>query len=313
MTGPAEVSIVVPTRDRVSLLERALDCALGQDEVELELVVVDDGSSDETPRLLAELSDARLRVLRNAAPEGVARARNRGMAEACGAWVAFLDDDDLWSPRKLREQLDAAGALGASFAYAAAVVVDPAGRVIDFLPAPDPAELLRSLLARNVIPAGSSNVLAGVELLRAVGGFDERLHQLADWDLWIRLAERAQAAACPEPLVAYCHHGDNMLLREQRGLFDEFEYLAVKHRRLHLERGVELDRVAFSRWLAWAHRRAGRRFSAAREYFRGAWRHRSQGDVVRGIGAILGEGAFEFVGRSRAAKLPQPPWLERYR
>src|SRR2546427_7128355 len=107
-TRNAEVTVVIPTRNRSRLLPVAVASALGQEDVEVEVVVVDDASTDETPDLIADLADERVRVLRLSTRHGVARARNIGIAEARGGWLAFLDDDDIWGPRKLRWQLDAA-------------------------------------------------------------------------------------------------------------------------------------------------------------------------------------------------------------
>ena len=97
---------MIPTRNRWALLSRALASVLEQEDVTLEVVVVDEGSTDETPERLAALTDERVRALRNDSPTGVANARNRGISAARGEWVAFLDDDDFWAPTKLRAQLD---------------------------------------------------------------------------------------------------------------------------------------------------------------------------------------------------------------
>ena len=170
--------MVVPTHNRWNHLRRAaLPAALGQREVELELIVVDDGSADETPRGLAEVADPRLRVLRNDVAQGVAGARNRGVAAASAPWVAFLDDDDLWSPWKLRRQLDAVGAVeGAGFAYAAAVFLDGAGAPLRPDPAPPAETVARALTGarrrrRAVHGDGPHRARAGAGRLRrgAVG------------------------------------------------------------------------------------------------------------------------------------------------
>jgi glycosyltransferase involved in cell wall biosynthesis len=100
-----DVSVVVPTRNRSALLELTLRSVLCQRDVDLELIVVDEGSTDDTPTMLAAVADSRLRVIRNDTPRGVSAARNRGAASARADWVAFLDDDDLWAPDKLTRQL----------------------------------------------------------------------------------------------------------------------------------------------------------------------------------------------------------------
>ena len=93
-----EVTVVVPTRNRASMLEQALRSVAGQRDVDLEAVVVDDGSTDDTQAVIAAMGDRRLRLIRHQRPQGVSTARNRGVADARGHWVAFLDDDDLWAP-----------------------------------------------------------------------------------------------------------------------------------------------------------------------------------------------------------------------
>jgi glycosyltransferase involved in cell wall biosynthesis len=274
-------------------------------------VVVDDGSQDDTPQRLAEVRDPRVRVLRHERSRGVASARNRGIAEAHGEWIAFLDDDDLWSPRKLRAQLDAAHEHEAGFAYCSAVVVDEGAEPFYAPPLTDPTTLARDLLNVNVMPGGSSNVIARTELVRSLGGFDERLVQLADWDLWIRLAQAAGAAACPEVLVAYVEHPRNMLLVHEPDVARELELLVAKHAGADPPLGLEPDRLDFARWTARGHGRAGRRRKAFQLYMRVALRHRSFSDVLRGVRVLaLGRRA-----RPRSARMPipTPAWLDLYR
>ena len=127
MTGalPPTVTVVIPTRDRVRLLtSHALPSALSQEGVVLEVIVVDDGSSDGTEESVAAIQDERLSLVRHEQPRGVSAARNTGIAAARGEWLAFLDDDDLWSPLKVSRQLETAAAVGARWVYAASLVVD---------------------------------------------------------------------------------------------------------------------------------------------------------------------------------------------
>jgi glycosyltransferase involved in cell wall biosynthesis len=311
MSSPPEVSVIVPTRDRWPLLEVTLQGALGQERTELEVVVVDDGSQDDTPRRLSEIRDPRVRVVRHERPRGVAGARNQGIAAARGKWVAFLDDDDLWSPRKLRAQLDAAHEQEAGFAYCAAVVVDEGAAPFYSPPLTDPAKLARDLLRVNVMPGGSSNVIARTELVRSLGGFDEQLEQLADWDLWIRLAQVARAAACPEVLVAYVEHPRNMLLVHEPDVARELELLVAKHAGADPPVRLEPDRLHFARWRARGHGRAGRRRKAFQLYMRVALRHRTLSDVLRAVRVLaLGPRAHP---RSARVPIPTPEWLDLYR
>jgi glycosyltransferase involved in cell wall biosynthesis len=309
-----EVTVVIPTRDRWALISRtALPAALGQKEVDLEVVVVDEASIDATPERLASYRDPRVRMVRHERPLGVAAARNAGIAAADGKWIAFLDDDDVWSPRKLRVQLDAAAAAGAGFSYAGAVWIDGEFEFVHGHTPPRPETLASSLLRWNVIWGGGSNVVACTDVLRRLGGFDDSLFQLADWDLWIRLAQTARAAAVDTVLVGLLVHRDSMLLVDRRDVFLEFERLSAKH-------GGLPDRARFARWVAAGHLRAGRRVEAARTYVRGT---RAPGNVIRAASVLLGPRAMRAAGRARALipgalasgerTASRPDWLDLYR
>ncbi len=288
------------------------------------MIVVDDGSRDETPARLAELAaqEPRLRVVAHGESRGVAQARNAGIRAARGEWVAFLDDDDLWSPQKLRAQIDAARAAGAAFAYAAAAWLDERHRFLRVPRPPQPEGLAAELLHWNVLWAGCSNVIAQAALVRRLGGFDERLFQLADWDLWIRLALAAPAACCDDVLVGYVMHPESMLLTDRRDVFLEFDRLVAKHADAARAHGVAFDAARFSRWVALGHLRAGRRRRAAATYARGALRHRDPLSLARAAGALLGPGSIEAgrvalrlarAGRADHVRGAAPPaWLERY-
>jgi glycosyltransferase involved in cell wall biosynthesis len=251
-----DVSVVIPTHNRRRLLGQAARSALGQVGVEVEVVVVDDGSSDGTADAVACLGDDRVRLIRHRRPLGVAVARNAGAGAARGGWVALLDDDDLWAPDKLTRQLQAASAAGAGWVYAGVVEVDAEGRLLGGGAPPSPEELLAGLRRRNLMPAGSSNVVVRSDLLAASGGFDPRLRHLADWDLWLRLAGLGRPACVPAPLVAYrLHHGQATL--DTTGMLAEARALEGRH---------GADRTAILRWAAWSHLRTGHRRAALRAY-----------------------------------------------
>jgi glycosyltransferase involved in cell wall biosynthesis len=314
-----EVTVVIPTRNRWELLSTAaLPSALGQQGVDHEVVIVDEGSTDGTAEHLGDIGDPRLRVIRHEQPRGVAQARNAGIAEARGTWIAFLDDDDVWSPEKLRRQIDAAGE--AAFVYCAAAWLDEHRRYQRTLVPPSPIGLAARLLAWNEIWAGGSNVLVRSDLLERVGAFDERLFQLADWDLWIRLALAAPGAAVDAVLVGYVLQPQSMLLTDRRDVFEEFSYLSSKHRADSLRQGTRPDPAKFARWVAFGHLRAGRRRLAARTYLR-AVQHGDARSAIRAVAALLGEHPLRAAhllrsslgGSDPSARLDAPPsWLSAY-
>ena len=307
-TGSAapEITVVIPTRDRREMVVGTVGEVLLQSAVTLEIIVVDDGSQDDTSATLNALNDDRIRVLRKLVPGGAANARNSGIAAARTDWVAFLDDDDRWAPDKLRRQLDAANAEDADFVYAAAVTVDPSGRVDEHLPAPSPAALVAGIRGRNVVPAGASNIIARTALLQALDGFDVALTHLTDWDLWLRLTEAGRPARCPEILVAYMLHEDNIHLRQADAAAREADRLVVKHQTSTLP--GSLDRAALDGWAAWAELRAGHHRRAARHAARAAVRRPSLGHA-RALASV----GLQAIGlwRPRRRYVPAPEWLAR--
>jgi glycosyltransferase involved in cell wall biosynthesis len=305
-----EISIIIPTRNRGSLLaSRALPSALAQEGVDQEVVVVDDGSSDDTVARLAAWDDARIRVVPVDGPHGVSIARNAGIAAARGEWLAFLDDDDVWAPTKLRTQLEVGRNENADFVYAGALAVDAQGTVIHELYLPPADELAAKLDQACVVPAGCSNVIARTESVRRVHGFDERLANLADWDLWIRLVPIARPAACAEVLVAYVLHDGNLHVVEDPG--DELDYLVRKHANADVPRRIAVDRIGYARWVASQRSRTGRHAEAARVYLRSGLAHRSPGNIVRAADALLGKrlSALARRGRPDPPRPTAPDWL----
>jgi glycosyltransferase involved in cell wall biosynthesis len=315
VTTTPDVSVVIPTRNRRAVIGDTLACALGQTGVEVEVIVVDDASTDDTSSWLRDAADPRVRPLRHDERRGVAAARNSGIAAARGRWLAFLDDDDLWSPMKLARQLAAMTAAGAAWSWTGVVLVDEDLKALRNLPAPPGDRILATLLTEPVsaIPAGASSVVVDTEVARRVGGFDQDLTQLADWDLWLRLADTTSAVACQEMLVAYVRHDDSMLLTDPAPVLDEYARLSAKHARLSQRENTLWDVQRFSRWGASGHRRAGRRAAAARIYVTLAWRHRSVGDLARAIGSLMGERAWAPFNSARPdGNAVRPEWLSAY-
>jgi glycosyltransferase involved in cell wall biosynthesis len=263
--GPPTVSVVVPTHDRRRLLGQTLASILWQREVDLEVLVVDDGSSDGTAEAVAGLGDTRVRLLRHDTPQGVAAARNRGIAEAAGAWLAFCDDDDLWAPDKLARQLQAAHQTGRSWVYTGEVHIDADGTVVGGSPPMPPAALIKRLAQANVVPGGCSGVLLRRDTLAGEELFDgHRYRHFADWDLWIRLARRGPPAWVSAPLVGYRIHPGNAS-HDTAGMVAELDIVERRH-------GVKVDRVGFYRYVALLCRRTGRRGAAITYYLRAALR-----------------------------------------
>lgn len=309
-----EASVVIPTHNRADLLERTLRSALDQRGVRHEVIVVDDGSADTTPAFLEGLTDPRLRTVRHDVAQGVARARNAGIAAARAPWVAFLDDDDLWAPTKLRRQLDAAARSGAGWVWTGMLSVDTQLNPLLVYRSPPPEGMAQRLLITSDIPAPST-VMVRTDLLRRLDGFDETLASPADWDLWIRLSRISPGAGVDEVLVAYVEHGANMLAGadDPYRARPEFDRIAAKHADLAAQAGVEFGHLWWNRWVASRHRRAGRRILAARTYLQDAVAHRRPDSLVRAVGALVGDRAWQAVRAVHVGRPSAPEWLAPYR
>jgi glycosyltransferase involved in cell wall biosynthesis len=226
------VSVVLPTRNRSSLLPTAIRSVLAQTFSDLELIVVDDASDDDTPRVTGGFTDPRVRILRRERPGGGAQARNDGIASATGELVAFLDDDDEWFPEKLESQtaLLRSADPRVGVVYSSYSVVDrESGQVLGRKVARDRGDLSETLLARNVV-GGTSSVVVRRQCLTEAGGFDAALPSFQDYDLWIRLSRNAWFDFVERDLLRYYEHGRKIwtnLDALERGI----EVMAGKHGR----------------------------------------------------------------------------------
>jgi glycosyltransferase involved in cell wall biosynthesis len=301
-----DVSVVIPTRDRSELLALTLHSVLWQEAVEAEVLVVDDGVGPGTTAVVGGLRDARLHLLRNTGPAGVSGARNSGIAAAKGEWIAFLDDDDLWAPGKLRTQLTAARAARAGWVYAGHVTVDEELRLRGGAPPPPPAQVVQALQHHNAVPAGASNVVVRRDVIETAGMFDPRLGSSEDWDLWLRLARTGLPACVPRPMVALRMHA-RMASRAVDHMLADIETIAARH-------GIPVDRARHQRWAAWMCLEDGCRGAAVRHYARAV----ARGDIVS-----LGRAIVALVDSRIARPGALPPndgwareaqaWLQRLR
>ncbi len=201
----ATVSVVIPAYNAERFLRDALESAAGQTLAPLEILVIDDGSTDETGRLAASVQGVRCIRQTNA---GVSAARNRGIEEARGGFVALLDADDAWMPEKLAVQL--ASLRDGQFAFSARTETDELLKPLRIARGGFEGSLLEGLLFHGNVVGTPSSVVAPRQALLDAGGFDPCLSMCADWDMWIRLATRLSGTYSDEPLVLYRVHEGSM-------------------------------------------------------------------------------------------------------
>lgn len=226
-----QVSIVMPVYNCGPEILGAVQSALGQNGVDTELVIVDDGSTQETRYLLKSIAEQfgdRVTLVHQS-NGGPAAARNRGLREARHDWIAFLDHDDEWSPNKLSLQLKAARETDSDLVYTAAKNVGETSRVDAVRAAPilnNELELYPELLNDNFITL--SSVLVRREKLQESSGFDERWRGVEDWALWLKLARNGcRFAAVNRALVSYrwsgssLSHAHDRMQNQRRALLSE--------------------------------------------------------------------------------------------
>jgi hypothetical protein len=196
------VSVVITTYNRAQFLQRAISSAL-QATSDLEVIVVDDCSTDNTPEVFANRSD--IRYVRLNANQGLANARNVGIAESSATFIAFLDDDDLRLPGSIDKQLRRIVADDRiAICYGQALIGDaqrqlPTGEI--YPSACPQGDIFWELLEDNFIPMPS--VLARKSSLLSAGGFSTSLNLIEDWDMWLRLSEKFLFAAVVEPVAIH--------------------------------------------------------------------------------------------------------------
>jgi glycosyltransferase involved in cell wall biosynthesis len=224
------VTVVLPTRNRSTRLRRSVESVLAQTERELEVVVVDDASDDETPAAIAELSerDGRVRSIRLDAAVGPSAARNAGIAHASGNHLAYIDDDDLWYPNLLATMLGALRddpKLGAVTCFFESYD-EPSGKGRAFKgPARYPARaLLWSNFAASVLGVVRRNAFASEPR------FDEALRTCEDWDYWLACSGTAGVATVPEVLARVTFHGVGQSAFDRAIRMDGHERFVAKHR-----------------------------------------------------------------------------------
>lgn len=210
-----EVSVVIPAYNAVPYIGQAVRSVLAQTYRDVEIIVVDDGSTDTTRDVLAAFGDHIRYIYQENQERAV--ARNTGIAHAQGEYIAFLDADDYWHPEKIAKQmkaLDECPDCDAVYTHILYVAPDgrplPPHRQLAFPPAAE-IDLLPRLLLGHFL--GCSSVMARRTLVEAVGGFDPTLCYIEDWDFNLRLAVRTGFSCVAERLTHYRQYPESTALR----------------------------------------------------------------------------------------------------
>ena len=246
-SGTPRVSVIIPTYNRGELLCLAIDSVLKQSYRDYEVIVVDDGSTDDTANLVRPYLDRITYIVQRNG--GVAAARNNGIGAARGEFLAFLDSDDLWRPEKLETQVRFADA-NPQYGLIATEIssFNQRGRVPartkSTMYAIKNGMVVEDLLFANWIQ--TSTVLVRRACLEHTGIFDESVGQFGeDWLLWMHVASRFPIYFMPEPLVEYRVHEENLTSHQPEAQFDSLMRILDKLRSVpQFKKKPELIRIA---------------------------------------------------------------------
>lgn len=198
------ISIVIPTLNRAHLVTRAITSVLNQTYQDYEIIIVDDGSIDETERVIKRCNYKKIIYIKHKKTRGPGAARNTGIDATRGDYIAFLDSDDEWLPKKLEKQInlfkkniDKIGLI-----YCGVQLIDQySGNTKEKWMPRFKGYVYEKNLAANFVVSGSSTVIVQRKALKKVGKFDESLPSCEDWDLWTRIAKHYEFDFSPEILV----------------------------------------------------------------------------------------------------------------
>lgn len=202
------VSVIIPTRDRPSFLQEAIESVSRQTCKNYEIIVVVNGPDNpliaETMTIAAAAGCIVLRIDRS----GIAVALNAGIKAASGGWLAFLDDDDVWEPDKLEQQLKVASDSSADVVFSDFTLFDQTNSVPNRMPRPPLSLSPREAMTLKNYGGGCSTTMVKRAAALAVGGFDETIVS-PDWDMWMRLGWQYRVAWAEARTARVRHHADN--------------------------------------------------------------------------------------------------------
>lgn len=201
------ISVIIPTRNRYALLSKAIESVLNQTYDNLELIIVDDASEDPTPEVVDKYSKKiqRFKYIRNKEKYECAKARNIGVANASGKYIAFLDDDDEWLPRKIELQSKFLDIHPDVMAVSCWFIKNTGAKHVKVKKQED---ITFSDMLWNNFLGSFSFVMVRPEIFKKVGFIDENLSGVDDWEFWIRVSKNCKVGVVNEFLIVYyCHPG----------------------------------------------------------------------------------------------------------
>lgn len=230
------VSVIIPTHNRADLIGRAIESVLKQTYKMIEIIVVSDGSTDNTKNVVSEYAekDHRIQFIEYFPGGNGNIARNRGIEASKGEYIAFLDDDDEWMPNKLTKQLEIFSNNGNVGLVYTGVHIIYTEENIEYAHTGGPnGNLSKSILFGNVIGT-TSTVLIKRHILELSGNFDTELKAVQDFDLWIRICQLCDIGIVREELINYYNYSaSNQISSNTDKYIDSYKYIFNKYEELY--------------------------------------------------------------------------------
>lgn len=226
------VTVLMPVYNSERFIRAAIESVLRQDFSDFEFLIIDDGSVDDTPKILASYNDPRIRVHRHDVNRGLIQALNLGLAETHSPYVARMDADDIAAPSRLRcqwqwlERHPDVAVLGT-----AAIRIDPDSRYLERMVSVSAPTDVAQRLMQGSCPIVHSSVMARTNVLQMLGGYRQQFVHAEDYDLWLRVLEHHQIAILPKPLMFYRTNPQGIRLTKILEATQSHEYALDCYRR----------------------------------------------------------------------------------
>jgi len=250
------VSVIITTFNRAHFLRRAIKSVLNQTYKDIEIIVVDDCSNDNTEKVVSECirNNKNIKYIRHNKNKGLSAARNTGIKHSTGKYISFLDDDDELLPKKIQKQVE----FLEKHKNIDAIYCGYIRKSDNFEQVYIPKKITNFLKESLILPLSViHSLLIKKECFSKIGLFDENLKYFEDWDLWIRLSAEVNLAIINEPLVVYHIHGAQMMLSNLNEKINANHYILAKHKNLFKR---------YKKSLFWNYRRLLTRYSLMDDY-----------------------------------------------
>lgn len=234
------ISVIIPVYNGEKTIIKTLKSVLTQTFSNIEIIIINDGSTDSTLEVISSITDIRIKIL-SYSNAGLAASRNRGISESTGKYISFIDADDLWTPDKLEVQLKALHQFPqAAIAYSWTDYIDVNGKILR--PGKRTVangDVFTQLLQSNILENGSNPLIIS-QVFDNIGGFDESLFAAEDWDMWLRLAANYKFACVEKSQILYRVSASSMSTNLRR---QEVASLQVIERAFTCEKAASLQHL----------------------------------------------------------------------